>query len=224
MAFRSSEPRRMKLHRHGRFRSWLGSKFGGDAILGGRIGRRFLHAGGALTLVYYAFPTDLLIIVPNWAIPAFALAALLILDGMRLARRLDVPEIRSHERDRLASYSYFGIAIVVALLFFPEPIAFVAILGTALVDPLIGELRGSSTRSGLYPVVPFVVYFTLATVSLAVVGHASLLAASLLAAAAGAVAIAVEHPTWAYVDDDLLMTLVPGLVLTGLALALPGLI
>ena len=212
----------MQLHRQGRFRSWLGSRFGGDAALGGRLGRRFLHAGGALTLIYYAFPPHLLIVIPNWAIPIAALVALLVVDGLRLAGRLEVPEIRPHERVRLASYSYFGIAIMVSLVLFPEPIAFAVILGTAIVDPIIGESRGTPAGAAFYPVLPFVVYFALATVSLVGVGHASLLTASLFAAVAGAVAIASERPQWTYLDDDLMMTVIPGLVLLGLALAFPG--
>ncbi len=212
----------MQLHRGGRFRAWLGHRLGGDAEVGGRVGRRILHAAGAFTLLYYLFPPHLLGITPNWTIPLAALVAVLTLDGLRLSGRIDVPETRPYERIRLASYSYFGIAIVLSLLLFPEPIAVATILGTAFVDPLIGELRRSATLRAMYPLVPFAAYFGLATVALAEVGRFPLVMAGFLAALAGALAIAGEYPHWIYLDDDLVMTVLPGIVLWGLVLAWPG--
>jgi hypothetical protein len=213
----------MRLHRGGRFRSWLGARFGGDAELGNRIWRRILHGLGALVLVYYLLPPNVLFGVPNPVIPLIALAAVFVLEGFRLGGYVEIPVTRPYEAHRLASYAYFGIAMVIAVLLFPEPIAAGVILGTALVDPLAGELRLSQHYRRLYPAVPYATYVGLATLALIGIGHypgASALGLALLAAA---LAVAAEWPQWGVVDDDLAMTLVPGVALDVLVYLVPAL-
>ncbi len=212
----------MRLHRGGRFRAWLGRRLGGDAALGDRTWRRILHVLAAGALLYYLLPPRVLFGLPNEAIPLLALAAVATLEALRLTGRLEVPVLRSYERGRPASYAYFGLAIVLSVLLFPEPIAVAVVLGTAIVDPIAGEVRG---RGGaLYPWVPFGTYAVLAFAALASLGGGTIPVAAGLALLSAGIAIAVEAPSWAYLDDDLAMTLVPGVVLTLLALAVPGLL
>jgi len=203
----------MRLHRGGRFRTWLGARFGGDEELGNRIWRRILHGLGAAVLVYYLLPPNVLFGAPNAIIPLIALAAVLVLEAFRLGGKLEIPVIRPYEAHRLASYAYFAIALVVAVLVFPEPIAAAVILGTAIVDPLAGELRASARFRPLYPYLPFVVYLGLALAALSLIGHYPGISALGLAALAAVLALAAEWPKWGAVDDDLAMTLVPGAVL-----------
>jgi hypothetical protein len=118
---------------------------------------------------------------------------------------------------RPASYLYFATAVVAVLLFVPEPFAAAAILGTALVDPLIGEIRGSPRWRAFYPIAPGVLYVGLALPCLLLLGHEALALALGLALAAAIVAVVIESPKHRHLDDDLLMTLLPALTLWGLA-------
>lgn len=214
----------MRLHRGGRFRAWLGARLGGDAALGDRIWRRILHALGAGVLLYYLLPPNVLVVAPNWVIPLLALAAFGALEVLRLNGWVEVPAIRSYEEHRPASYAYFALAIVAAILLFPEAIAAAVVLGTAMVDPIAGELRRTPSGRRWYPYVPFVVYLGLAGVAFVAIGHWPLAPSLGLAALAAALAVAAEMPKWKYVDDDLAMTLVPGVVLDLIVYLVPALV
>ncbi|MGI0139753.1 MAG: hypothetical protein ACREBT_01160 [Thermoplasmata archaeon] len=216
----------VRLHRGGRFRSWLGHGLGGGPELGDRIWRRILHGLGAGALLYYVLPPNVLWVVPNVVIPFLALAIVLAIEAMRLGGAIEVPVIRPYEARRPASYAYFAIAIVIAIVAFPQAIAIAVVLGTAIVDPLAGELRGAArpTTRRWYPWAPFVVYVALAWTALFSVGHWNPGFAAAISIAAGVAAILTEAPKWKYVDDDLAMTLVPGTIAFVLAALLPGLI
>jgi hypothetical protein len=109
---------------------------------------------------------------------------------------------------------FYSVALVAALLLFPVPIAGAAILGTAWVDPLAGELRRPGPARRLYPAVPILSYYALAVVGMSVVGHWPLRDAAALALLATPIAIAAEWARWGvWVDDDLAMTLAPAVAL-----------
>ncbi len=203
----------LRLHRGGILRRWIGARLGGGFELGDRVLRRALHVAGAGALVYYLLPDPLLRGVSNAELLLALLAGLLALEAARLLARLEVPTLRAGEEGRVASYAYFAVAIVIALLLFPRPIAAVAIAGTALVDPLLGELR--EWRPGVGPVrlLPWAVYVGLAVGLLRLLTAWPLAEILPLAAAAAAVAIAAELPKMRYLDDDLLMTLAPAVFL-----------
>jgi hypothetical protein len=203
----------LRLHRGGRFRSWLGAKFGGDFELGDRLWRRFLHVLAAVALLYYVLPVDFFVIAPKVYVLLAALAAVYVLEGLRHVAGLELPTIRPYEAGRVGSFAIFGTAVVVAILFFPMAIACAVVLGTAVADPVAGELRRDPRYRRVDAVGPFAVYGTLAFIGLAVVGRWPALPSVALAALAGVVAVAVERPKVGWVDDDLLMTLVPALAL-----------
>ena len=213
----------MRWHRDGRLRTWLGARFGGDLALGDRIWRRMLHLSGVLALAYYAVPSGAFGPVPKSGVLLALLAAVLAVEGARLGGLVDLPAIRPYERRRLASYAYYAIAITVALLAFPEPIAAAVIVGSAVVDPLIGELRPARGASASYPAVPLVAYGLLAFALVRGLGGWPIEGAAVAAALLAALAVAAEAPRLPYLDDDLTMTLVPGAVLSALLLAWPAL-
>jgi hypothetical protein len=213
----------LRLHRHGRFRRWLGARLGVGEEGGDRLWRRIVHALGALVLVYYVVPTGFFVIVPKEEVLLLALAVALALEALRHLAGLELPTIRPYEQHRIASFAFYAIALVGAILLFPRPVAAAVILGTALVDPLVGELRGSSRYRGLYPSVPFVLYVALAFAGLALIGSWPALDALALAVVTAAVGLASEYPKTAWVDDDLAMTFVPALVVTGLGVLVFGL-
>jgi len=211
-----------RLHRGGRFRSWLGRQLGGDFELGDRMWRRILHGLGAAALLYYALPNDFFVVVPKLDVLLAALAAVYVLEALRHVAGLELPTIRSYETGRIGSFALFGTAIVVAIVVFPLAIASAVVLGTAIVDPLAGELRRDPRYRRVDALAPFAVYSGLAFLGLAVLGGWPAGPSVGLAVLAGAIAVAVERPKLWWVDDDLVMTLVPALALYALGVLALG--
>ena len=213
----------MRLHSGGRFRRWLGARFGGDFVLGDRVYRRLMHCCGALAVLYLVVPTGVLGVVPTYVVLLAALALVVALEGLRHLRGWELPTIRPYERERVGSYVFYAIALTAALLLFPRAVAAAVILGTALVDPLLGELRLRWSRPIAPALAGVTVYFALAAVAFVVFGGATGAGVIFLALLGAVLAIAAEWPTWGSVDDDLAITLVPGAVLTLVLVALPWL-
>jgi hypothetical protein len=210
----------LRLHRRGRFRRWLGARFGHDEVWGDRLWRRIVHAGGAAVLAYYLVPENFFVVVPKEIVLLAALAAALVLEGLRHAVGLELPTIRPYEEHRVASFVWYAIALAGAILLFPLPVAIAVVLGTALVDPVAGGLRESARHRRLYPAAPFAEYAVLAFLGLGPLGGWPLLLALPLAVAAAAVGLAAEYPKIPWVDDDLAMTFAPALVLYGVGVLL----
>jgi hypothetical protein len=214
----------LRLHRHGRFRHWLGHALGGDDQLGDRAWRRIMHSLGAAVLVYYLFPNDFFVIAPKVDILLAVLAVVIVLEVLRHTAGLQLPTLRPYELHRVASFVFFSLALVLAILLFPLPIAAAVVLGTSIVDPILGELRHEHASPVVAVGIPLGAYGLLAFIGLVAVGGWPAGPSALLAAAAAPLAIASEWPKSAWVDDDLVMTLVPGVFLYGagvLALGLP---
>ena len=212
----------MRLHRGGRWRAWLGARFGGDAELGDRIWRRCLHFGGVLVLLYYLLPPVIGPLSAELAL-LLALAAVLVLEGMRHAAGWELPTIRPWESRRVASYAYFAVALVAVVLLIPEPIAVAAVLGVSFVDPLLGELRLRRVGRPLASLAGAGVYVLLGFSALVLVGRWSGPGAAVGALVAAVVGVAVESPRWAPIDDDLAMTVVPAVTLWLIVTLAPGL-
>jgi hypothetical protein len=212
-----------RLHRKGRWRAWLGRRLGGDAERGDRAWRRILHVAGAVSLLYFVLPSNFFIVLTTEEVLLLVLGAVLALDGLRLAGQIEFPTIRPFEQDRPASFAYFAIALVAALLLFPEVIATAVILVCAIVDPVLGELRASRRWAAYGPAAGVTVGFLLVGVVLHWGTTLAVPDQLVLAALAAAVAVAVERPKFPWVDDDLVMTLGPGVVLWGVALLAPAL-
>jgi hypothetical protein len=204
-----------RLHRHRRFRRWLGARFGEDEVWGDRLWRRIVHATGAAVLLYYVVPVDFFVVAPKPEVLLAVLVAVLVLEVLRHAVGLELPTIRPYEAHRVASFAFYSIALVGAVLLFPLPIAAAVVLGTAWVDPVAGGLRESDRRRNLYPAVPLVLYAGLAFVGLSGIGGWPALLALPLAILAAVVGLAAEYPKIPWIDDDLAMTFAPALVLYG---------
>ncbi|EMR74010.1 dolichol kinase [Thermoplasmatales archaeon SCGC AB-539-N05] len=107
--------------------------------------RRAIHAFGASFLCYYILPDDI-----NWIkilkilIPILIVVSLCILEYMRIKGTIEGNHffgLRMYEKNRVGSYVFFGIGILILLLFFPQQIAVPCILCASLADPLMGEIR-----------------------------------------------------------------------------------
>jgi hypothetical protein len=203
-----------RLHRGGRTRAWLGRRFGGDAELGDRIWRRVLHLAGAAVLLVYLLPRNIFLVAPTDEVLLLALAMVLVLEIGRRVAHLELPTIRPHESDRMASYAYFAIALTASVELFPEYLALAVVLGAVVLDPLLGELRLRGwTR---YPAasVGVLLYVVLGLPGFWKFGPWGAILPIPMLVAAGAIAVLVEGPrSLLPLDDDAAMVLVPGLVL-----------
>jgi hypothetical protein len=180
---------------------------------------------GALVLVYYVIPTNFFVLVPKVDVLLAVFAAVIIIEILRHTADLELPTIRAYESRRIASFVFYSLALVLAVLLFPLPIGAAAVLGTAIVDPVAGELRTGPVPPLLAVGIPLGAYGLLAFVGLAAIGGWPAGDSALLAAGAAVIAVAAERPKWPWVDDDLAMTIVPALFLyvAGvLALGLPA--
>ena len=212
----------IKIHTGGRLRRWIGGRLGGDFELGDRAYRRLLHCLGALVLLYFVLPRRLIGSFTAEELLLVGLGLVLVLELLRWVVGVELPTIRSYEKARVASYTFYAIALVAAVLLFPLPVALVVVLGTALIDPLVGELRLSDRWRPTYPWFPGAIYVLLGAGALILVTHWSAFAAVVAAGIAAVIALAVERPKIPQLDDDLAMTLVPGLVLAALIYFVPA--
>lgn len=80
-----------------------------------------------------------------WAL-ALVLAISLVLEAQRLQGRISLPEVREHEKTRVASYIYYMAGCLLTVLLLPKMIAIVAILFLALGDTVSG-LVGSILKN-----------------------------------------------------------------------------
>jgi hypothetical protein len=214
---------RLRLHTGGKFRSWLGRRFGGDAELGDRVWRRILHGLGVLVLLYYILPARFFILLTTEEVLLVALLTILALEALRLFAGLEMPTIREYERRRMASYAFYAIALSVTVLVFPPVIGVVVVLGVAFVDPLIGELRRRPGLAWSHWLVPIVVYIGLATAALVLAFAWDPVAAFEIGVLLAVVAVAVERPRIQFLDDDIAMTLVPAVLFALILYVVPGL-
>ena len=207
----------------GRLRRRLAVALGRDEAAADRVSRRILHGAGAFILVYYPMPVYFFLVLPKEAVLLLALAAVGAIEVLRLGFGTKVPTIRDYEARRPASYVFYAVALVIAVLLFPVPIAAAVVLGTAIVDPLAGELRAQPRWARFQLVAPFTVYTVLATVALGLLGPWPWGWSVGLGALAAAVGVSVERWRFRWVDDDLSMTVVPALVLYAVGIGLLGL-
>ena len=77
---------------------------------------------------------------------ALVLALSLVLEAQRLRGRISLPEVREHEKTRVASYIYYMAGCLLTVLLFPKMIALVVILFLALGDTVSG-LVGSMIKN-----------------------------------------------------------------------------
>ncbi len=212
-----------RLHGGGRFRRWLGGQFGGDLALGDRVLRRILHVSGAAVLLYFVIPSGFFVVASTEEILLGLLAAVLVIEVLRLAYGLELATVREYETRRIGGYVYYSVALTAAVLLFPEPIAAAVVLGTALVDPLMGEIREHPRRAGSTRRCRSRSTRGLRSSPSRGIGRWPVATSALLAVAAAAVAVAAERPRLNWVDDDLVMTIVPALLLAGLGIVVLGL-
>jgi len=168
--------------------------------------RRFVHVLAPLLCIYYLVPDPVLPGAPKEQVLILLMLLVLGADTVRLIARVKVPVLRSYEDERPSAPAFFAVSVTIALLYFPLDITLPVLLGMGWVDPLVGELR--HRRSDLNPMLPMVVYFFILLIGLGY--FYGMTFPVLLSAVLGApVALFLESRRFPYIDDDMILILVP---------------
>lgn len=174
--------------------------------------RRVFHTFASCFLVYYLLPVEPWIDLAKIVVPVVILVCVGIIEVRRLGGELDRQYffgLRSYEHHRPASYFYFGVGLILLFLLFPQQIAVPCILCACFVDPSIGEFRHRFPRRFAY-LLGFLLSFCFFVATWYRAAPPVLVAVGLIGAAG---AILGERVKFRWIDDDLLIQLVPALLL-----------
>ncbi len=172
--------------------------------------RRLVHILTFSFIFYYWIPDIIFDLHKEYLLVIF-LAVVLFVDSYRMHVGWRVYGAREYEHNRPSALALVAIGVTVGLLFFPKHLVVPAILTMAFVDPVIRNVR---EREGLiYPVLPLCMSIGIYYFSFDYLTDWSLMYAMALALLGGMVAIAVERPHIEFLDDDLLILLVPTIIL-----------
>lgn len=106
--------------------------------------RRVFHTFAASFLFYYLLPDEEWIGFIKIVLPTIIVVCMVVIEYQRIRGGVDHHRffgLRSYEKKRPASYLYFGVAVLLLFVFFPQQIAIPCILCASFIDPLIGESR-----------------------------------------------------------------------------------
>ena len=171
--------------------------------------RRVFHTFAASFLIYYMLPDDQLLKV-YISIAIFMLV--FILEFFRIngiIKSSNFFGLRTYEKKRPASYLYFGAALLLLLLFFPQQIAIPCILCACFSDPIIGELRHHLGKKEAYLIGFFVCMFFFAITWFK--ADIWILFTVSIIGATGALIGEVKKFLW--LDDDFMIQMLPAILI-----------
>jgi dolichol kinase len=154
---------------------------------------------------------DWIYLLKFW-VPPFILVLVILLEILRIKGKISSDHffgLRMYEKNRVGSYVFFAVAILILLRFFPQQIAIPCILCACLADPIMGEIRNRFGKKYVYPfgflvcMLFFIVTWYKADVKL-------LLLVSIVGAF-GAI-IGETKKIW-WLDDDFMIQMVPALLI-----------
>ena len=175
--------------------------------------RRVFHTFGTSFLVYYMLSSDVewIRVLKIW-IPLLIITSLFLLEYMRLKGKIDSNHffgLRMYEKNRVGSYLFFGVAILILLWFFPQQIAIPCILCACLADPIMGEVRYRFGGKNVY-----IIGFSMCMFFFVITWYKAGIWIVLLASVVGAVgAVIGETKRFWWLDDDFMIQMVPAVLL-----------
>lgn len=174
--------------------------------------RRVFHTFAASFLFYYLLPDNAWMNILKILIPIIVVACMIVIEYRRLRGILDHERffgLRNYEKNRPASYLYFGVAVLLLFLFFPQQIAIPCILCAAFTDPIIGETRYYLGKKKAYTI-GFVIslFFFLITWY-----QASWWIVILVSVIGASAALIGEIKKLRFFDDDFMIQMLPALLL-----------
>jgi glucan phosphoethanolaminetransferase (alkaline phosphatase superfamily) len=176
---------------------------------GGMLGhavRRLIHLSIALVpVIYYGVLVSMMSLPARHAILIGLVVIVFILECIRIRQKWVLFGQRYHESNRFSAFAWTVISIAIVLLVLQSPIfAFPIIISCALADPVVGEMRAHRMNTALTAVLGVCVVACV-WLFFAYHFHFSYALALLMAP----ITIAVEWPSFRWVDDNALMMLVP---------------
>lgn len=172
--------------------------------------RRLVHISAPLFCVYYLLPEELLPGLSRDQGVLFVMLFALGFESLRLIFQIKVPGMRQYEFERPSAAAWTAVGMTFALLLFPVELTLPVFMGMGWVDPIIGEMR--KRGSDLYPVIPVAIYAALMVAGLGYfygITPMVLVASTLIAP----LAVFVESVRVRYIDDDIVLIVVPLLFL-----------
>ena len=174
--------------------------------------RRAFHTFAASFLVYYLIPSIGWIGIVRIIVPIGIVACIAIIDYGRIRGEFEHQRffgLRGYEKGRPASYLYFGVALLLLLVLFPQQIAVPCILCGSFTDPLIGELRyyRRKTQAYLIGFLASMVFFLLTWYR---ADWQVMLTVSVVGASG---AVLGEAKKLRLIDDDFMIQILPALAL-----------
>jgi len=174
--------------------------------------RRVFHTFAASFLFYYLLPDEEWINLGKIVLPVIIVLCMVVVEYRRIRGDLDHQRffgLRNYEKKRPASYLYFGVAVLILFLLFPQQIAIPCILCASFTDPIIGESRYYLGKKRAYAI-----GFLISTFFFLVTWYRAdwwvLILVSLLGATG---AVAGEAKKLKLVDDDFMIQMVPAFLL-----------
>lgn len=174
--------------------------------------RRVFHTFGAVFLIYYMLPNILWVNLLKIIVPIIILIVALAIEVLRLKGKISSSHffgLRFYEKNRMGSYLFFGFAVVILLLFFPQQIAIPCILCGCLADPIIGELRKRIDKKRFY-ISGFLVCMLFFVVTWYSSDLITLISISMIG---GLAAFFGEIKKFRWIDDDFMIQILPAIVI-----------
>jgi len=174
--------------------------------------RRVFHAFGACFLIYYLLPDVDWINILKLVIPPILVVIAISIEILRLTGKISSNHffgLRMYEKNRVGSYVFFAVGILILLMLPWQAIAIPCILCACLGDPIIGEIRIRFGKSYSY-----ILGFLICTLFFMVVWHAFDSRLVLLISVVGGLgAIIGESKQFWWIDDDFMIQILPAILL-----------
>jgi dolichol kinase len=174
--------------------------------------RRAFHTFAASFLCYYLLPDEEWITTAKIVLPVLIVVCMILVEYQRLRGGVDHQRffgLRGYEKKRPASYLYFGVAVLLLFLFFPQQIAIPCILCASFSDPIIGESRYYLGKKYAY-IIGFLVCFLFFLLTWFRAEWWTLIFVPFLGATGAVLGEAKKLP---YVDDDFLIQMLPAVLI-----------
>ena len=174
--------------------------------------RRVFHTFAASFLFYYLLPDRGWFNLGKIILPIIIIFCMVIIEYRRIRGDFDHQRffgLRNYEKKRPAGYPYFGVAVLLLFLLFPQQIAIPCILCASFTDPIIGESRFYLGKKKAYTI-GFVISALFFLVTWYRVDWWILILVTLLGATG---AVIGEAKKLKLVDDDFMIQMLPAVLL-----------
>ena len=174
--------------------------------------RRVFHTFGASFLVYYLLPDYDWINLFKPLVLSSIVFFIIILETLRINGFISSDYffgLRMYEKKRIGSYVFFAVGVLLLLAFFPQLIAIPCILCASIGDPVMGEIRHRFNIRNAY-IIGFLVGLFFFLFSWYSADWFLMILASIIGAC---VAVIGEIKKFWWIDDDLMIQILPAVLL-----------